>query len=164
MDSIDLAWLTAGADPMPVVEALRRVERDTEEQLARIRRMLAWLEQAPGRADLYAQWARTGPSCGAVPAPRGTGETPAGPAGGGSVPWRVRILQAVAADRSRQWRLRELAEAIGQPNHRSLRVTAEELVARGELGRRMLAPRDVRYLAAAPAPGAAANETEDALD
>ncbi|MBB5122740.1 hypothetical protein [Streptomyces eurocidicus] len=85
-----------------------------------------------------------GPGSGPVASSRGSGRGPE--EGQRRVPWRVRVLEVVAGGRSgREWSLREIGEEIGQPNLRSLRVTVEEMAGRGELAKRVVSGRAVRY-------------------
>ncbi|MFD7417525.1 hypothetical protein ACFVZ3_39815 [Kitasatospora purpeofusca] len=167
MDSISLDWETAHADPREAARLLGRVEKDIEDHLAQVRGMRERLEElaarapqsppaGPARAGAGARdTPRPGPAPGAtVPRPR-TAVPPADAAGGpaqGRAPWRVRVLEVVRAGGPREWTLRELSERSGQPNQRSLRVTVEEMVDKGELAKRTLPPRFVRYRLPAHAP------------
>lgn len=80
--------------------------------------------------------------------PRAGEETKApGAAAGAHAPWRVRVLAVLDAgsDRDREWTVREISEAAGRANHRSMRLLLQELVAEGLLTRRNELPRSVFY-------------------
>ncbi|MEU8542981.1 hypothetical protein AB0C52_23845 [Streptomyces sp. NPDC048717] len=75
--------------------------------------------------------------------------------------WSLRALAASGVSRQRrerEWNIREIGEAIGQPNLRSLRVLAEKLAALGLVMRRTVSPRPVLYRRPGPPPPGARQE------
>ncbi|MFF5727715.1 hypothetical protein [[Kitasatospora] papulosa] len=149
MDSISLDWEAAVADPAGTVDKLRRVEGETAEFLARVGAVRAKLEALQGRP-----WAPPPPASGPPPEERETdcgapgSDGPQGSeagAGGEQVTRRAQVLDLLGRGGEREWNIREIGEAIGQPNLRSLRVLAEDLVHEDLLTRRTVPPRSVVY-------------------
>ncbi|MEE1794540.1 hypothetical protein PUR28_27835 [Streptomyces sp. BE308] len=145
MDSISLDWEAAVADPVGTVSRLRRVEEETAEFLARVgavRTKLEALGEAPWAPPAAAPSGTPPPPADAPSAKSATG---AAGAGGEQVTRRAQVLDLLGHGGEREWNVREIGEAIGQPNLRSLRVLAEDLVHQGLLTRRTVLPRSVLY-------------------
>ncbi|MFF5700915.1 hypothetical protein ACFY7H_00105 [Streptomyces sp. NPDC012794] len=179
MDPTGLNLEAALADPRAAAEWLQQVESDAQKFTDRVRLTRTKFEALAARSWSFPQRSPSGTPSGSRKEADSNAERPqdtsqqngpadgqqrkqpragqlaqeAGAAAGVGVPWRVRVLRVLDADSdpAREWTVREISEATGRPNHRSMRLLLQELVAEGLLTRRTELPRSVFYRRALPA-------------
>ncbi|MFD5410387.1 hypothetical protein [Streptomyces nojiriensis] len=178
MDLTGLNLEAALADPHAAVQWLRQVESDAEKFTEHVRltrtkfealAARSWSfprqndggtpspsgsEQAGSNAEPAQDTSQpNGPADSQQPEQPPTGQPSQAAGAAPGVPWRVRVLAVLDAesDPAREWTVREISEASGRANHRSMRLLLQELVAEGLLTRRTELPRAVFYRRALPA-------------
>ncbi|MFH9608624.1 hypothetical protein [Streptomyces sp. NPDC017448] len=170
MDSISLDWEAAVSDPGGAVEKLKQLQEEVAEFSVRVGIVIMKLEALEGRPCTFPGQAGPPPSGGSasggqahetprgpfVPPQAGRGDDLSGRRGGGAgevrLTRRMQVLALVEGSGDRAWNVREIGEAIAQPNLRSLRVLVEELAQQGCLARRSVPPRSVLYSRASSTP------------
>jgi hypothetical protein len=133
----DLPWAEFASDPDKYIKELEETEEATQKDLHRVRQELRLMRQIKKQKDTAEEWKHNG-----IPEQRTKHEPDDDEVGeevgvtdsnGRPLTRKQRIRSLMAQDPARQWKVNEIAQALADPNTKSVRVSMDELAHAGSI-------------------------------